>query len=299
MCDDDVVEPVVILIGGRAIEIIFESLPEVVIQASAAIQQPEKANPLLYFSICSSIAATAAIMTDTNISYELAAMNKQERGRHSNPLFGLILDGKWGLRMLYLGGFFSLAGYLGTGVAAVTMCTLGHSARWIALYLVAEFAVVYLILVKTGRQYFVMLPTHADHATSVLTWFVLYLMMQLVPFTQLRNPVMFGGALFARWVTWRLLANTVAFALLAKDTAMWRYYRALLGSAVVGIGLVVCNVSDTHRWTLYQTRESAKESSMRYFNQRSSHLHLRRLKTVSESILSWPSTPPTSSPKQR
>ena len=199
MCDDDVVEPVVILIGGRAIEIIFESLPEVVIQASAAIQQPEKANPLLYFSICSSIAATAAIMTDTNISYELAAMNKQERGRHSNPLFGLILDGKWGLRMLYLGGFFSLAGYLGTGVAAVTMCTLGHSARWIALYLVAEFAVVYLILVKTGRQYFVMLPTHADHATSVLTWFVLYLMMQLVPFTQLRNPVMFGGALFARW----------------------------------------------------------------------------------------------------
>ena len=235
-------------------------------------------------------------MTDTNISYDLASMNKQERGRHSNPHYGLIPNGKSGLRMLYLGGFFFLAGYLGTGVAAITTFTLRHSTRWVALYLAAEFAVVYLILVKTGRLYFILA---SGHAASVFIWFIFYLMMTFVPFTQLRAPAQFGGALFARWVTWRLVANTVAFALLAKDTAMWRYYRALLGSAVVGIGLVVCNVSDTHRWTLYQTRESAKESSMRYFNQRSSHLHLRRLKTVSESILSWPSTPPTSSPKQR
>jgi len=97
MSDDDMWSPVQILITGRAIEIIIESLPEVVIQASIAIQQLEKATPLLYFSICSSIAAAAAIMTDTNISYELGMMNSQERGRHSNPFFGLIPDGKWGL----------------------------------------------------------------------------------------------------------------------------------------------------------------------------------------------------------
>ena len=52
MEDDDVMSPVQILIAGRAIEIVFESLPEVVIQSSIAIQQPEKASTLLYFSIC-------------------------------------------------------------------------------------------------------------------------------------------------------------------------------------------------------------------------------------------------------
>jgi len=59
-------------------------------------------------------------------------------------------------------------------------------------------------------------------------------------------------------ITWRLFANTVAFALVAKDTVMSRYYAAgygaLLGAALVGIiGVITYNVSDTHRWTLYQT----------------------------------------------
>jgi len=152
-----------------------------------AIQQPEKATPLVY----SSIAAAAAIMTDTNISYELAAMNLLERGWHSNPHYGVIPYGKWGLRMLYLGGFVFLAGYLGTSVAAITVSTLEHRARWIALYLVAEFAVVYLILVKTGRQYF---PLATDHVGSVFTRFISYLVMQFVPFTDLRTPSLFCGA---------------------------------------------------------------------------------------------------------
>ena len=202
-------------------------------------------------------------MTDTNISYDLASMNKQERGRHSNPHYGLIPNGKSGLRMLYLGGFFFLAGYLGTGVAAITTFTLRHSTRWVALYLAAEFAVVFFILVKTGRLYFILA---SGHAASVFIWFIFYLMMTFVPFTQLRAPAQFGGALFARWVTWRLVANTVAFALLAKDTAMWRCYGALLGSAVVGIGVVMYNASDTHRWTLYQNRLNAKEFELQTFN---------------------------------
>jgi len=162
--------------------------------------------------------------------------------------------------MLYLGGFFFLAGYLGTGVATITMFTVRHSERWIALYLVAEFAVLYLILVKTGRKYFDI----ASHQTSVFIWIGTYLIMQFVPWTQVRDDL--GGAWFARWITWRLFANTIAFALLATDTAMWRYYGALLGAAVAGIGVTMYNVSDTHRWTLYQTRLSPKERYMKLFN---------------------------------
>ena len=270
MEDDDVISPVQILIAGRAIEIVLESIPEVVIQAGIAIQQPEKATPLLYSSICSSIATACVIMTDTSISYDLAGVNRQERGRRTHPHYGLIPSGKWGFRMLYLGGFFFYIGYLGTIVAAITMFMLVHSARWVALYLVAEFAVVFLILVKTGRKYFILTSSTSwsDVATSVFLWFLFYLMQQFVPLADSRLPNLFGGAWFARWITWRLVANTVVFALLAnkqKDTVLWRYYGALLGAAVVGIGLVKCNVSDTHRWTLYQTRLSAKGFVMQYF----------------------------------
>ena len=85
----------------------------------------------------------------------------------------------------------NLGGYVGTGVA---MLTVGHSSRWLALYLAAEFAVLYLILVKTGQQYFVF---SNGHATSV---FIQYgLMMQFVPWIKLRATGIFGGALFAGW----------------------------------------------------------------------------------------------------
>jgi len=239
MGDDDVFAPALILIIGRAIEIIFESLPEVVIQANIAIQEPEKASTLLYFSICSSIAASAAIMTDTNISYELAGMNKQERGRHSNDHYGLIPDGSWGIRMLYVGGVVFHVGFLGTSVTTITMFLLVHSARWIALYLAAEFAVVYLMLVKTGQKYF---ATASDQATSVSQYFTFYLMMSFVPFTQLRGPIVFGGARFARWIAWRLVGNTAVFAAIVEDNVTWTYYGALLGAAVVGIGLIMYSV---------------------------------------------------------
>jgi len=52
--------------------------------------------------------------------------------------------------MLYLGGFVFLAGYLGTGVAAITTVMLERSARWITLYLAAEFAVVVVYAREDG-----------------------------------------------------------------------------------------------------------------------------------------------------
>ena len=70
-------------------------------------------------------------------------------------------------------------------------------------------------------------------------------------------------------------------ALLVKDTVMRRYYRALLGGAVVGIVLVVYNASDTHHWALYQTRESAREFIMRNFN---SEIEPPSLETTADGI---------------
>ena len=202
-------------------------------------------------------------MTDTNVSYELAGVNRQQRGKHNHPHYGLIPTGTWGFRMLYQGGFVFHVGFLGSSVAAITTFLLEHGARWIALYLVAEFAVVYLILVKRGRKFFVLAT---DHAVSLFFQFTFSLMQQFVPFTDSQLPSVFGGAWFARSITWRLIANPAVFALVVKDSVLWRYYGVLLGAAVVGIGVVIYNVSDTHRWTLYQTRVSAKEYVMQYFN---------------------------------
>jgi len=217
MDDDAIMTPVQTLVCGRAFEIVFERLPEAIIQTGIAIEQPENASSLLYFSICSSIIAAAAIMTDTNIVYELAGMNRQERGRQSNPYHGLIPDGTAGLRMLYLGCCVFLAGYLGTNVVTITAFMLEHSSRWVLLYLAVEFAAVYLILVRTGRNYF---DLSYGLAGSFIQWCTLYLMMQFVPFTNLRIPVVFGGAWFSRWIVWRLLLrppSSAQLAALARD----------------------------------------------------------------------------------
>lgn len=71
--EDSPYDQVLILILTRAIEMVLESVPESAIQL-AILFKIEKPTYLMIFSIASSIAAAAFIMTDTNISFERGQM---------------------------------------------------------------------------------------------------------------------------------------------------------------------------------------------------------------------------------
>ncbi|GMI58843.1 hypothetical protein TeGR_g8145 [Tetraparma gracilis] len=272
---DEVTSPIILLILSRAVELVVESVPESVLQLGIVLDNPASATFTMKFSIFASLAAAGAIMTETNISYELSGMNKQVRGRDSHPFYGLIPAGKVPLTLLHLGLAAFHIGYLATSLITITSCKMaGVSLAFVGVYMAGEFAIYITHLWRTGRKYIPIVP---NLWISTMAWFVLGTLMQnFVPLLQLRADGFFGGKLFSRWILWRLTVNSLVFAAImrgweedgvrASASLMAQVYCAAVGSAVVGIAVIFACVEDSHRWTLYRTRQTPKKYFMDLFN---------------------------------
>ncbi|GMI28926.1 hypothetical protein TeGR_g10534 [Tetraparma gracilis] len=275
--ESDGMAPILVLIATRAIELIVESFPECVLQLQIALSNTSNLSSIMVFSICSSVAAAAAIMTDTNISYELGRMNKQDRGRDSHPLYGLVPADRRKIGALYIGFFSFHAGYMLTSLVMVTTCTMaGLHIAYIALWFLFEVFVMYAELERTGRGYF---PLPTSKAIGYVLWFVVGPLMQnFIPFVNSRIPGLLGGRMFSGWICWRLVTNSLAFAFAigrwgdsdadegrASAQFMVALYTGAVLGAVVGAVIVFCTVEKSHRWTLWQTRQTAREATMKSF----------------------------------
>jgi hypothetical protein len=267
--------PVLVLVAGRAIELVAESVPESILQLGIVLNDPDAASFTMKFSIFASLAAAGGIMTETNISYELGQMNKQVRGRTSHPEYGLIPANKLKLALLHLGFFFFHVGYLAASLLAITSCRMaGMSIAYTGIYLLIESVVYHMHLWKTGRKHAMLGDAYW---VSWMIWQCLGPTMQnFVPFMNSRKQAILGGKVFFRWILWRLSVNSVVFTAImigweeggvrASASAMVHLYCAAVGSAVVGIATIFTCVEDSHRWTLYSTRNTAKEILMEAFN---------------------------------
>ncbi|GMI27722.1 hypothetical protein TeGR_g375 [Tetraparma gracilis] len=293
MTDDELFPAVLLMVATRAIELIVESLPESVLQLNIALRNVNAVDPVMVFSICSSLASAAAIMTDTNISFELNIMNKQDRGRNTHPFAGLIPDVKARVALVYAGFFSFHAGYMASSLISMTACLLsGIRVGHIGVYLVVELTLYFAHLWRTGRTHGIsgQSPFH-----SFGCWLTVQLLLNFAPFLNNRSPDVFGGRMFACWIIWRLVANTLVFALVmsywedaqdvivgddndvvqevAEDALpvrasarfMIAIYATAITSAVGGIITIMRNVETSHRWTLYNTKSSAFEYTMALF----------------------------------
>ena len=173
---DEVTSPIILLILSRAIELVVESVPESVLQLGIVLDDPASATFTMKFSIFASLAAAGAIMTETNISYELSAMNTQVRGRDSHPFYGLIPASKVPLALLHLGLAAFHLGYLATSLITITSCKMaGVSLAFVGVYMAGEFAIYITHLWRTGRKYF---PLNPNLWMSTVSWFVMGTLMQ-------------------------------------------------------------------------------------------------------------------------
>jgi hypothetical protein len=84
--------------------------------------------------------------------------------------------------------------------------------------------------------------------------------------------------MFSGWICWRLVSNSLAFAFAigrwgdsdadegrASAQFMVALYTGAVLGAVVGAVIVFCTVEKSHRWTLWQTRQTAREATMKSF----------------------------------
>jgi len=204
---DEIFPPLMMLAATRSIELLFESLPESILQVAIFVKT-ENPTSLQKFSILSSIVASAFTMADTNVTTEQSAMNSQRRGPYTHTLYGLVRNSTQGLLAIYSSMFLFLGGYLSLGVLALASVIVAH---WPLFF-------VWWVL-EQGLWRFAVTRAHGKYLTGsqqIITGhaYVIWFMggcqgiMSFVPWQQLRHPsVTGGGKVFAGWIVYRGTLN--------------------------------------------------------------------------------------------
>jgi len=115
------------LVMSRVIELVFENLPESVLQTYNLLNTAKSdIAPITIFSIMASLAAAAFIMCDSSISHERSYMGSHQ-GPYVHPIFGYIPAKTHRQVGLYTGMFSFYVGYFSMNVLAyTTLATYFH-----------------------------------------------------------------------------------------------------------------------------------------------------------------------------
>lgn len=274
--DDDVLEPVLFLVGTRAIELVLESVPESAIQLTIFFKT-ENPTDLMKFSIFSSICAAGFIMADTNISYERGKMNAQSRGVGTHPQWGMLPSKPALMTCTYIGYFMFHVCYLTTGVLALVGSMLCFQTYYIFGVIFMEFLFI-LSYVCWGHKtlHYCLSPTTNVGFFDIICWFVMISMCNnFTPFFAGRAAAVFGGGTQFFCIAYRLVMNTLVFYVASgrfKDhqeivviEANARYYYTLAAiGAILGYFIIVFCARPSHRWQYYSTRETSHEHIARF-----------------------------------
>ena len=119
--------PDLMLGATRALELVFESLPESVLQSFIIFQLLQEGmegtvSKLMMFSVLCSLFAAGFIMTDTSITSERAGMDRMYCGpKYHSRFHGLIPASRSKLICLYASLFCFYTFYLGTSMVTLTL----------------------------------------------------------------------------------------------------------------------------------------------------------------------------------
>jgi len=145
---------------AKLIELIFESLPQLIVQFGALLDvvlintSGDSINLLPLFSITFSVLAVGFVVTDLSIEGERDSMNRNIRGPYSNPNWGVLSERYGGL--FAFGHFIFSSGYFACAVIAYTVAGRAFPGYYIAIYVLVEWAAFLLLMRVMGRARYLM-----------------------------------------------------------------------------------------------------------------------------------------------
>jgi len=173
----------------KLVELIFESIPESILQASVLLQSEAgdadgAMSSLSVVSFAASLLAAGLLMTDLNYTLENDFMKKQQTpGVH--PFQGFLRASAQGQAAFFLSSWAFLSSYLACTVFAVG-CLLVTQPWWVFVGL-ATAEVLAFAAFKAAQGEFAALMNHTKK--TVVDWFTLimyYIVTSSVPIFQLR-----------------------------------------------------------------------------------------------------------------
>jgi len=277
--EDDTMSSFFIFVMVRIGELIFEVLPESVLQLFV-VYHTKKVSYTVIFSILSSVASAAFIMTDNSLMYERGEMSHQKRGPYSHPIFGFIPVGPRAKVAMQLGMFLFYGGYLACAMLNISAALTAFHWGYVPIVMFCEFVGFFGLRASRGDTINI-LEAPGGWIMSSLLHFVCYLMMCMAPWTQLRVDFgNLGGRHYASMIIYRLLSytaivihatNNFADIDAGERTVRMRvetvrfYFFIALGVTLFGAALFLANVHKLRRWTFYESRQTGLEFFKWYF----------------------------------
>mmetsp|Transcript_15548 Transcript_15548/g.36164 ORF Transcript_15548/g.36164 Transcript_15548/m.36164 type:complete len:886 (-) Transcript_15548:66-2723(-) len=288
-------EPLFVYAVIKAIELVFESIPESILQVSVLLQSESGGEAVSSLSVASfavSLLAAGLLVTDLNYTIESDKMKAQQTpGVH--PFHGFLRASALGQAALFFSSWAFLSAYLACTVFAFG-CLLVTQPSWVFLALATtEFGII--VAFKAAQGELVSGPDHTN-STVVVVFSSLghYIVTSSTPMYQLRHPSELGPQAFSGLIGYRLVANTAIVYLTAPffdklDMAMTTelavfIYGIAFVVAVVSLAATLCSMEPRCRhtfiglktgkrfWREYWMTEELHESSQTVDEQRESIL---------------------------
>eukprot|EP00620_Florenciella_sp_RCC1587_P004656 CAMPEP_0182601048 /NCGR_PEP_ID=MMETSP1324-20130603/91289_1 /TAXON_ID=236786 /ORGANISM="Florenciella sp., Strain RCC1587" /LENGTH=832 /DNA_ID=CAMNT_0024818957 /DNA_START=193 /DNA_END=2691 /DNA_ORIENTATION=+ len=244
----------------KLIELVFESIPESILQASVLLQSEAGDRAMSSLSIVSfaaSLLAAGLLVADLNYTMENDRMKGQQTpGVH--PFYGFLRTSARGQAALFLSSWAFLSSYLACTVFAFG-CLLVTQPWWVFVGLAAAEVLAFGAF-KAAQGEFTASMNHSNDL--VVDWVGLiayYILTSSVPIFQLRYPSEIGPRAFSGLIGYRLVANTAivyltatSFDILDKavttEQALFMYGIAF-GVAVVSLAATLCSMEPAYRHT--------------------------------------------------
>jgi len=289
------VDPLFLYAYIKGIELVFESIPESILQVSVLLQSESGGEAVSSLSVASfavSLLAAGLLVTDLNYTIESDKMKAQQTpGVH--PFHGFLRASALGQAALFFSSWAFLSAYLACTVFAFG-CLLVTQPSWVFLALATtEFGII--VAFKAAQGELVSGPDHTN-STVVVVFSSLghYIVTSSTPMYQLRHPSELGPQAFSGLIGYRLVANTAIVYLTAPffdklDMAMTTelavfIYGIAFVVAVVSLAATLCSMEPRCRhtfiglktgkrfWREYWMTEELHESSQTVDEQRESIL---------------------------
>jgi len=273
------------LVMSRVIELVFESLPESVLQSYIMLNsKPDEISGIMVFSIFASLAAAAFIMADSTVSYERNGMDSY-LGPYVHPVWGFIPSSTKDQVGLYLGMFSFLFGYLGMNIMCLTTLTMhAPSALTIPTIYFVEFFMFLLIQYRRGQFYYFGAPVGKDKDTfaksvSAIVNTGYFLLCSFLPWGTMRHPSVLGGKFFGAWIMYTIVKSSSIslFGLLVLAEGDQKVASIAFGSSLVlcflGIVFTLYFSHGPHSHTWYTNRFETRcwDSNLKFSDEQVSH----------------------------
>ncbi|GMI48645.1 hypothetical protein TrCOL_g10514 [Triparma columacea] len=296
--EDMLLDPAVMLAITKGAEIVFESLPESIIQTISMLSsKPEDLSTLNYFGIISSIVSAGLIFADAHLG--IARSNIV--GSPKNPVYNWLPTDKGDFYKCMGGYILFTISYFSCNIFAFAIAYLKFGGSAVLSVIITELIAVLLFKHFVDGELFAIsiakTPSKADYIPGVLIELVYFVAASVGYLTHSKNPAEFGPHVTSALIIWRMATGStlVIFALpeLAKEgflpwlsvTGGMALYFSCLATSWIGLAIFFRNMAKEHeRWRWWR-RQTGKQHTEEMWDAK--EIWSAGCETKEEDILNW------------